>query len=290
MKKIIYIAGLGHSGSTILDMCLGAHSKIVGLGEIYPVLTKVDKTRLFNNSTCSCGKKGIDCDFWGDAKALTETNKTTEEKYLDLISYFTDKYGEDVILLDSSKNTYPYLNFLKEKFELKVIFLTRDYRSWIYSRFSRTGKPMLYLGYRWLFENIKLLKILKKRKIQYFKVGYEEFALYPDLILKKICAFIELPFEETILNSKKTKSHIISGNIARTDKLKKSAVLYDAKWFISKRIMFIAPFFWFFSSFNNKYVYSNVKKGNIVAFGKKTENFYLFGDKRKEDHIKKFDN
>ena len=207
MKKIIYLAGLGHSGSTILDMCLGAHPKIVGLGEIYPVLTKVDKNRLFNNSTCSCGKKGTDCDFWGSAKALTETNKTAEEKYLDLISYFTDKYGDETILLDSSKNTYPYLTLLKENFDLKVIFLTRDYRSWIYSRFSRTKKPMIYLAYRWLFENIKLLKILKKRKIPYLKVGYEEFALYPDLILRRISEFLEVAFEETSLNPENTKSH-----------------------------------------------------------------------------------
>ena len=54
MKKIIYTAGLRHSDSTVLDPALGCHPNIIGLGEIYAV---------FEKSTCSCGKKGADCDF-----------------------------------------------------------------------------------------------------------------------------------------------------------------------------------------------------------------------------------
>ena len=35
---LLLIRGLGHSGSTILDLALGAHSSIVGLGEAVRVL------------------------------------------------------------------------------------------------------------------------------------------------------------------------------------------------------------------------------------------------------------
>lgn len=63
MKKIIYIAGLGHSGSTILDMALGSHPNIIGLGEIYAVFNSKNYKNLFEKSTCSCGEKGKDCSF-----------------------------------------------------------------------------------------------------------------------------------------------------------------------------------------------------------------------------------
>ena len=35
---LLLIRGLGHSGSTILDLALGAHPNIVGLGEAVRVL------------------------------------------------------------------------------------------------------------------------------------------------------------------------------------------------------------------------------------------------------------
>ena len=54
MKKIVYIAGLGHSGSTILDMALGAHLNIIGLGEIYAVINHRKYSKLFEFSSCSC--------------------------------------------------------------------------------------------------------------------------------------------------------------------------------------------------------------------------------------------
>ena len=37
---LLLIRGLGHSGSTILDLALGAHPNVVGLGEAVRVLDK----------------------------------------------------------------------------------------------------------------------------------------------------------------------------------------------------------------------------------------------------------
>lgn len=38
MSKIIYIAGTGYCGSTVLEMCLGSHPKITNFGEIDRIL------------------------------------------------------------------------------------------------------------------------------------------------------------------------------------------------------------------------------------------------------------
>lgn len=66
MKKLVFIASLSHSGSTILDLILGGHSRFVGLGEIVRVLrpgpTGLEKTRKL---LCSCNKEMDQCVFWG---------------------------------------------------------------------------------------------------------------------------------------------------------------------------------------------------------------------------------
>lgn len=57
--QIIYIAGSGHSGSTLLDLLLGSHSKIVSLGELGQL------SRFFrDNEPCTCGASIRQCDFW----------------------------------------------------------------------------------------------------------------------------------------------------------------------------------------------------------------------------------
>ena len=40
-RHLLLIRGLGHSGTTILDLALGAHSQITGLGEAVRLLEKL---------------------------------------------------------------------------------------------------------------------------------------------------------------------------------------------------------------------------------------------------------
>lgn len=280
MKKIIYIAGLGHSGSTILDMALGCHPKIIGLGEIYAVFNKENHSELFKKSTCSCGKKGIHCDFWSRLQAVASSNNSTEEKYKTLVDYFSEKYGGDMILTDSSKNSYSYLKFLNAEYDLKIIYLTRDYRSWINSRFVRTRKPMLFLALRWYLENKKLLFVLKKYGVKIMNIGYEELSLYPEFILKKISGFAGINFSENMLHPDYTKSHIINGNISRIDKEKRSGFFYDLRWMTSGRLARLSSLFAFLNHFNKRLVYSNIS-------GKGKNQFYIFGNEKKADLLKK---
>jgi hypothetical protein len=61
MKKlnIIYIAGVGRSGSTILDQILGQIPGICSLGEVRQLWQSIQ-----NNSPCGCGTPITKCDFW----------------------------------------------------------------------------------------------------------------------------------------------------------------------------------------------------------------------------------
>lgn len=87
--RLVYIAGSGHSGSTLLDMCLGGHNQIASLGEVHalsisghldPASQLADATdahkreaatkRILNARNdyqvhlCCCGVVVPTCSFW----------------------------------------------------------------------------------------------------------------------------------------------------------------------------------------------------------------------------------
>jgi len=275
MSKIIYIAGLGHSGTTLLDMSLGAAGGVTGLGELKTLMD--DNTRQKHyTSVCSCGKKAGDCDIWGKIPNAINGLKTDPEKIEAVLRLLDEVEGKGTVLVDSSKNSYPYLSYMNQQHDLSLVFLTRDVRSWSYSRHLSTGKPVVYFMLRWFLENKKLLRRIRKMGIDPIFVGYEELALYPDHLLQLIAEHTGIPYSAKLLVPGNTTSHIISGNIARTDPAKRSGWKYDARWMLSRRILTWSPLLLFIQRMNRRLVYSKVNAGSIL-------DFHLFGTRRKKE-------
>lgn len=59
MVKYVYICSTGHSGSTLIDLLIGSHSRTASLGEISHL-----PKNLALNTICSCGNKVRDCHLW----------------------------------------------------------------------------------------------------------------------------------------------------------------------------------------------------------------------------------
>lgn len=57
-SSLLYVAGAGRSGSTLLDWLLGNHSRISAVGEVHRVALNPDE-RL-----CSCGESIVECPYW----------------------------------------------------------------------------------------------------------------------------------------------------------------------------------------------------------------------------------
>lgn len=92
---VLYIAGLGRSGSTLLDLLLGQTSHLTSVGE----LRFVWQRGLGGNELCGCGARFRDCDFW---------RRVGEEAFggwdqIDL---------DDMIALDDGLDRHRYLPFL----------------------------------------------------------------------------------------------------------------------------------------------------------------------------------
>lgn len=85
--EVLYVGGYGRSGSSLLDMVLGASPSVFGAGEVGAVFRYASA----EGARCSCGAPYLTCDVWGpvlsgvlgdtglslgDAVAVTRTTET----------------------------------------------------------------------------------------------------------------------------------------------------------------------------------------------------------------------
>ena len=84
--KVIYVTGVGRSGSTILDILLGNHPAIESVGE----LINVNRSGWMKNEYCSCHAQASDCPFWSQVRQRWEqaTGLTDLQEYLTLQNRF----------------------------------------------------------------------------------------------------------------------------------------------------------------------------------------------------------
>src|SRR5262245_43457673 len=71
--KIIFIASLSHSGSTLLDLMLNAHPQVASAGELKQLSRCARFERRGRRHRCTCGAKSLwDCTFWSRVSCLTK--------------------------------------------------------------------------------------------------------------------------------------------------------------------------------------------------------------------------
>jgi hypothetical protein len=164
---VVYIAGPGRSGSTLLDLVLGQAEGVVSVGELRNLWSR----GLKDGWPCGCGKPVLECPFWSavlirafgsidaaSSAAMTELqNRTVRTRHLprlwwDLAAHRSDpavqSYAEMLsrlyravaeisgaqVVVDSSKHPADAVvaSTIKEV-ELRVLHLVRDPRAVTYS-------------------------------------------------------------------------------------------------------------------------------------------------------------
>ncbi len=183
--KVLYVAGSGRSGSTILSNILGQAKNFFSVGEFVYVWN-----RLMNDGACSCGARFVECEVWApvlnrafggpggvDARAMAqEVQRTsTRPRHIPLMltgggrrllgSRWTGEYTDALrclyraiidatgsrVVVDSSKlPLYGYVLGTIPEVELYVVHLVRDPRavaySWLRKKQSTpTGKGLAYM-------------------------------------------------------------------------------------------------------------------------------------------------
>jgi len=162
-------------------------------------------------------------------------------------------------IVDSTPASLRSLDELTAHYDVWVIHLTRDVRSWVAGQQASTGKSLGKLFKTWANGNRDIQRTLSASGRPVFNLGYEEFALRPAQAFSAVCAWLNLPYSDAMLSpAANTKSHIISGNVAVKDANRASQIQYDGSWManadrpIEKALRYAAV-----AKLNRKLVYSN---------------------------------
>lgn len=246
-RRLLLIRGLGHSGTTILDLALGAHPAITGLGEAVRLLETPaagDAHRgpaqlrgpLRFERACTCGAVAAACPVWGPVLDWLPAND--HRPLLEKLHHLLDALApaEHSWVVESYQDDR-HLPLLRDpSLEIRVIHLTRDVRSWVHSR-ARDGRrqghwlPGLAPLLRWWRLSARHAALFEECGKPVFRLGYEELALAPEASLRRLCHWLELDFDPAMLQPVlHSGSHILAGNRVRFDVEKGRAIHYDADW------------------------------------------------------------
>jgi len=281
--KVLYIIGAGSSGSTLLGKILGAHSKMINVGEI----SHIDRYRALD-LTCGCGERLSQCPFWNqifDSNASifpVKPNNTfyrffryrsdcirkdphffeTIHRNKSLYKHICNK-SQKKIIIDSSKDiTRLYYLFRSGDINIFPIFLVRDGRAYINSLKKRLGMTAFRSMLRWIRLNLIsqwfLKKILGGKRLKnknfvgfisdsFVHLSYEDLTLNSEKVLKDICEKLGLEYEDGMLFHADYDQHTISGT-KRDSRIGK--ISHDKTWegelpFMSKMIFaFMGGNYW----------------------------------------------
>ena len=210
-SEVVSILSLSHSGSTLFGLLLGTHPRFVGLGEID--LSLRSDSALFDR-LCTCGEHARNCVFWGVVASNLDGARDphTSDILETIFDSFRSVFGDETVPVESSKN---HSRFLKPRSvrqpRLKVIHLLRDVRGYSISKLDNAKKkrrfsgslilsrlPMenhgkhsaIYYFWEWYLGNNRIQRFLQKNRVTSLQIGYEELCLYPELIVPRICQFL----------------------------------------------------------------------------------------------------
>jgi hypothetical protein len=284
--KVVFIASLSHSGSTLLNLLLGNHPNLIGLGEIDTIL-HMTPSRLESEKVmrCSCGERVATCRFWAPAVSalLAHPHASLRQRYSILFDTFQNIYGGDYQIVDASK----YIHALRlvsamPEIDLKVVHLIKDVRGFVVShrdatdaemkyrhlpvigstRFSRwlylhTNKTPTYLFWKWYLRNTAVTRLLDSSSIKNVRIGYDELAQHPAEILQQIFRFLEVPPpNDSATIPRQTNSHVFMGNPMLADQEKMGVVRYDDRWKSRQDWWVTSKLFPHIMRFNNNVVYA----------------------------------
>lgn len=151
------------------------------------------------------------------------------------------KLTEAKILVDSSKTAKRALlikNYLKNKYDIKIIHLVRDGRAVLYSyskgyyevkiRNAESGKIEMKRFYAeskkslseivklWINDNMDVYRYHKpETNPEYYFMRYEDFANDPENQLISLLKHLNLHYEPEMLNLNRLQNHMVAGNASR---------------------------------------------------------------------------
>jgi hypothetical protein len=269
-QKILFVACLPHSGSTLTALLLGHQPAMIGLGSIDKgVRTLAEDPAKTSHIYCSCGSPVVECPYWSGFVRDPDRLKGAgfSDRYSEAIRLFRRVFGSGKWMVDSSKlpDLVEQIHSIKNT-DLRALHMCRDFRSSIVSavdlKRSRKGvsRPGWLIGIeaaiRWHRRNTSIQGILEKNRIPHLVFGYEEMCLGLPRFAVRLGAFLETDTVTPPATIAGSKSHLITGNAMRRQK-EKEDLAYDYRWFSRTDWIPASLLMPWLHACNRRWVYSN---------------------------------
>ncbi len=238
-KKVVFILGIGRSGSTMVDLMLGTHSQGFSLGEI-------SKLPEIFGRYATAAEFCPGSTFWEDRLSEEDIRRIvigfSGRRIHKKIPLKLEKWVRELLRQDAIFNPY---SLLCDRIEKPFLIDSSKYPYWVSGRLTgrefrngsvqpyllhvvRDGRAVLnsYLRARpeWSVEKIatEWLTNLKQsqqifnafpteRKMQ---VRYESLATQPEETMEKVCQCLGVSFEPSMLEYWKGDHHYIGGSLS----------------------------------------------------------------------------
>ena len=250
-KTIIYILGAGRSGTTLLDIILGNQNGIFSCGELnryalrdgIPLLADEMKQSFW----FKIRKQFIEDSNFKDLSffnfliskfeyhsgflfSFIYRNKKDFQLYKsytnNLYTSIFNSISEDVII-DSSKHPGRLFNLVNNDFNVKVIFLKRNYSDVIKSfrkkDIEQPSKNRVMATIYYLFINLLcyLTIFLLKKKVSSIKINFNALLSNPNFVFKQIEDVLNVDLQDLYNREEYIVGNLFDGNRIRlNDKLK----------------------------------------------------------------------
>ena len=223
--SLLFILGMGHSGSTLLGRMLGAHPDAICVGEILRLEQAVaDRTK-----KCACGALFHECSFWQELLAhLPESVTRDYESWSpEIFEQIKVRVGKQ-LLVDTSKSRAFRLMSKWKRHPAGFIVMIRDPRGVMRGALTRGGErsDLLKIHLKWIE---RYIKFARKRPDRCTAVFYEDLMAAPEKELRRVCEFLGLEFQPGMLSPGAQVQHLVRANPSA--RLKPTADLeHDQRW------------------------------------------------------------
>jgi len=175
LVRVLFLGGLGRSGTTLLERLIDQRPTVVALGEVVHLWQR----SLKDNELCGCGQRFRDCPFWSEVGALAfdgwdnvdadrvltlrdrvdrsrrvpklETGLASaawKRELREYVDFYQRLYaaaarvsGSDVVLDSSKQASLPYCLATSDTVDLRVVHCVRDSRAVAYSWGQEVLRP-----------------------------------------------------------------------------------------------------------------------------------------------------
>lgn len=242
MPVIVYIVGVGHSGSTLLDLLLGSHSRTFSVGELIALSTagKPGRRERVLASPCGCGAPTKHaCSFWSAVDRKLRADHATSLGELDVESPDPDSFREvnralyETIaeasgrpyVVESSKRSFRFRRLVDAGFDVRPIHILRAPHGVIAST-VRKGHDWREECRRYSRQAVRTRRLLAER--EHMRIRYEALATRPEATVRGIMEWLGLDFEPGQLRWNDVVHHTLAGNRMRLSG--DDSIRLDRRW------------------------------------------------------------